>query len=155
MKSLVVYYSRTGTNKKAASSIARLLKADTEELVDFKKRGGILGYLISGFDAVRKKQTQINPVKKDSSKYGLVILGTPIWAGDMAPAIRTYLTQNNGKIKKIAFFCTKGGGSINKALADTELISGKKILAVLDLTEREVTKGDYTGKVKEFTSKLK
>jgi flavodoxin len=43
MKTLVVYYSRTGTTRKVAEAIAGILRCDIEEVVDTKKRSGILG----------------------------------------------------------------------------------------------------------------
>jgi flavodoxin len=41
-KILVVYYSRTGMTKKLANSIANLLFADIEEIVDTKNRSGLM-----------------------------------------------------------------------------------------------------------------
>jgi flavodoxin len=40
MKSLVVYYTRTGKTKSAAEAIATQLGADIEEIVDLKKTAG-------------------------------------------------------------------------------------------------------------------
>jgi len=61
-KSLVVFYSRTGTTKRVAESISNLLKCDVEEVIDRKDRKGPLGCLKSGSDAMSKKLT----VKKDA-----------------------------------------------------------------------------------------
>ncbi len=61
-KSLVVFYSRTGTTKRVAESISNLLKCDVEEIVDRKNRKGPLGYLKSESDAMSKKLTVIKDV---------------------------------------------------------------------------------------------
>lgn len=59
VKSLVVYYSRTGNTRFVAEMIAEKLKADIEELIDKKGRGGSIGFLIAGKDAALKKETQM------------------------------------------------------------------------------------------------
>ncbi len=88
MKTLVVYYSRTGTTKKAAEIAAKELNADMEEIVDEIKRKGILGYIKSGSHALRKKLTKIEKLEKDAKDYDLIIIGSPVWANNMPPAIR-------------------------------------------------------------------
>ena len=40
MKILVAYYSRTGTTRKVAETIAGILKCDIEEVLDKKSRFG-------------------------------------------------------------------------------------------------------------------
>ena len=63
MKTLVVYYTRTGNSKFAAETIAAELGADTEEVIDMKKRQGTLGWLSAGKDAGSAKETQIAQTK--------------------------------------------------------------------------------------------
>ncbi|MEM3692877.1 MAG: hypothetical protein QXI39_02505 [Candidatus Bathyarchaeia archaeon] len=41
MKTLVVYYSRTGNTRKVAESIAQILGSDIEEVLDERKRTGV------------------------------------------------------------------------------------------------------------------
>ncbi len=79
MKSLVVYYSRTGKTKTAGEAIAKELGADREEIIDMKKRTGLkpIRWLIAGMDARRKKLTNIRTQKKPES-YDMIIIGTPI-----------------------------------------------------------------------------
>lgn len=109
MKSLVVYYTRTGNARFVAETIAAEIGADVEEVVDLKKRSGILGYLSGGKAAMQGKETEIAPTKKSPADYDLIIVGTPIWAGRLAPAITTYLKKNDLSGKKVAVFFSQGG----------------------------------------------
>ncbi len=109
MKSLVVYYTRNGNTRFVAETIAAEIGADVEEVVDLKKRSGILGYLSGGRDARQGKETEIAPTKKSPADYDLIIFGSPIWAGRPAPAITTYLKKNDLSGKKVAVFFSQGG----------------------------------------------
>jgi flavodoxin len=109
LKSLVVYYSRTGNARFVAETIAAEIGADIEEIIDLKKRGGAFGFLIGGFDAWRGKLTEIAPANKSPAGYDLVVIGTPVWGGRPTPAIRTYLKQNDLSGKKVAVFFARGG----------------------------------------------
>jgi flavodoxin len=107
LKSLIVYYSRTGNTRFVAETIAAEIGADVEEVVDLKKRSGPLGFLIGGKDARQGKETKISPTTKIPNDYELVIFGTPVWAGKPAPAINTYLKKNNLSGTKVAAYFTK------------------------------------------------
>lgn len=109
MKSLVVYYTRTGNARFVAETIAAEIGADVEEVIDLKKRTGALAYLSGGSDARRGKETELSPTKKVPAEYDLIVVGTPIWAGRPAPAITTYLKKNDLSGKKVAVFFTQGG----------------------------------------------
>lgn len=141
---LVVYYSRTGNTKKVAEKMAEVLKCDLDEIQDQKNRSGIFGWLRGGVDAFNRRLTQIRH-EKDPKKYDLVIIGTPVWAGTMTPAVRTYLEQN--EFKKVAFFCTYGGQE-GKTFQDMEKII-KKPIATLGLHRKDLGKG-----IAEFCKKL-
>ncbi len=108
MKSLVVYYSRTGNARFVAETIAAEIGADIEEVIDLKKRSGTLGSLSGGFAARRGKETEIAPTTKSPARYDLIIVGTPVWAGRPSPAITTYLKKNNLSGKKVAVFFARG-----------------------------------------------
>lgn len=149
-KILVTYYSRTGYTKKVAEQIAKNLKADIDEIIDEKDRKRkIIGWLISGKDAVQKNLTKIK-FSKDPKKYDIVIIGTPNWASTMTPAIRTYLTQN--KLNNVAFFCTYGGNS-GHIFQDLEELSSKPT-TVLGLKDKEIESEESKNKITEFCQKL-
>lgn len=156
MKTLVVFYSRTGNTKKVAEEIAKILNADIEEIIDKKDRKGIVGWLKSGRDATFKKSAEIEFVKNPID-YDLVIIGTPIWAFTMTPAIRTYLSEN--KFKKVAFFSTSGGSEGEKIFNEMEKISREPVATLSLLTknwpaELNLEKEENSEKIKEFCKKL-
>jgi flavodoxin len=155
VKTLVVYYTRTGNTKKVSEEIAKNLKADSEEIIDLKSRKGALGWLGAGKDAYKQLLTKIDKTKKDSSKYDLVVIGTPIWASKMVPAIRTYITKEREKFKQVAFFCTAGGESGDKTFKGMQELCKKKPKASLHLYTKEVVSGTYLEKVKSFSDNLK
>ena len=154
MKALVVYYSRTGNTKKAGEAIAQVLKADSEEIIDRKARKGLRSYLSSAREARKKELAEIAPLQKDPAKYDMIIIGTPNWSSNMSCATRTYVSHNKDKFKKVAFFCTAGGGSNGHIFADLEELCGKSPKATLELATKEVSSGEHNQKVQEFAKKL-
>jgi len=154
MKTLIVFYSRTGITKRVAEKMAEKLGADLEELKDLQNRSGVMGYIKSGRDAMSKKFSDIAPLEKNPADYDLIILGTPTWANNMACALRNYLTQTKGGIKNLACFATQGGSAANKAVINMAELSGLKSIADLVLTSKEVVKDNYEVKLKEFIKKL-
>jgi len=154
MKSLVVFYSRTGITKKLAQEISKNLKCNIEEIFDTKNRQGIFGYLKSGRDAMSKRFTRLKPITKNPSKYDLIILGTPVWVGTLSTPIRTYIHENRDNFKKIAFFCTLGGSGAEKTFRDMENICNKKPIATLLIRAKEIKNNTYSEKLKEFMNKL-
>jgi len=126
MRKLVAYYSRTGNTKFAAEKIAEELNADLCEVIDNKNRKGKLIYLTAGYAALREKLTKIE-VTKSIQDYDFIIVGSPVWAGKIAPAIRTFLAKNDFSDKNVAFFVTLGGDKPEKALKNMKKAIAPKI----------------------------
>ena len=156
-KILVVYFSRSGNTKKVAIDIASALNADIEQLIDKKDRRGIVGYLKSGRDASTEKLADLEPTKNDPSKYDLVVLGTPIWAWTMTPAIRTYILENKSSFKDIACFTTAGGTKAEKIVEKMEVLATKKAIAFTGFVGSDYSnknKTQYDSKLNSFIDKL-
>ena len=135
MKNIVVYYSKTGNTKYVAEKIAENIDAELSEITDKKNRKGKLNFVKSGYESIREKLTEIE-VSKKIDDYDFVIVGSPVWAGKIAPAVRTFLAKNDFTDKKIAFFVTVGGKKPEKALtAMKEIISPKNPVDELAITE--------------------
>lgn len=155
MKTLIVFYSRTGMTKKVGLKLASALGADIEELIDTDSRSGAWGYIKSGREAMQKKLTTLAPTKLNVAEYDLVIVGTPTWAYTMSCPVRTYLSNNKDLIKKIAFFATHGSNGGVKAIQQMTLLLDLKAEAELVLTSKEVALENYQDKLKLFIEKIK
>ena len=123
MKTLVVYFSLTGATEFVAKIISEQLTADLCEVVDKKHTKGKLIYLKGGSASIREKLTKIE-VPKSIENYDLIIVGSPIWAGKITPAIRTFLSLNDFSEKKGAFFITLGGKKPEKSLLNMRKTTG-------------------------------
>jgi len=154
MKTLVVYYSRTGTTKRIGEEIAERLGADSDEIVDQKSRKGRIGWLKAGRDAIGQKTTQIN-VKKIPDDYDLIIIGTPIWGGKMTPAIRTYLQNYDLANRNIAFFTTQGGDEPVEAIIEMKkMVDESKVVGVLSIRRNDVEANRYGTYLEAFAERL-
>jgi len=154
MKILITYYSRTGTTKKVAEKLAEILKCDVEEIIDTQNRKGVLGYLKSGRQAMKKDITVIEKIKKNPKDYDMIIIGTPIWVHTMSTPVRTFIAQNKENMKKVAFFCTMGGSGWEKTFKRMEYLCGKKPAGILYLKTKEVMKEEHLEKVKKFAEEI-
>lgn len=112
LKKLVVYYSLDGNTRFAAQTLSEATGADLLELVPVKKmtRGG-LKFLWGGKQVIMKEKPKLLPLEKNPEDYDVIILGTPVWAGSYAPAIRTFLAENEIKNKKVALYACYGGSA--------------------------------------------
>lgn len=155
MQALVVYYSRGGNTRKVAEELSKELKCDIEEIQDTVNRSGPIGWLNSGRQASTKALTKLQPIKNDPAKYDLVIIGTPVWAAHVSTPVRTYITDNKDKLKKVAFLVTEGSRGDDTTVKDMEEISGKKAAGTLVVKVAEIKKGEYADKVKKFADSIK
>jgi len=152
MKCLLVFYSRSGNTKKIAELISTEMNCDYEEIIDTKKRKGvIIGFLKSGFAATREKLTIIKKIQKDPELYDTVILGTPIWNKRMTPAIRTYITENKERFKSVGFFCTMGGRGGPETFESMTKLCEKTPVSTLAIIRKDIKKELHLDEIKNFS----
>jgi flavodoxin len=144
MRLLILYYTRTGHNEKLCQELQQALGCPMEKIIEPVDRSGLWKFILSGWEAVRKKTTAIAPIENDLAFYDVVILGTPFWAGNLPPATRTFLRQYKDKIKRMSAISVSGMGDKNKnALASLEAELGKNVDPYLFLSEKEFIQGTY------------
>lgn len=156
MKTLVVFYSRSGNTRRIAEMIARHLDADIQELVDKKGRAGMLGLLRAGRDAVKKKTTDLEALTYRPGDYQLIVVGTPVWASNPAPAVRSFLQSHDLSGKKVALFCTmnaRGGEQACVILKD--LIRGGEVVGHLAVAMKKQSQDQVEEKVIQWAAQLK
>ena len=153
-KTLVVFYSRTGTTRRIAEALTRALGCDQDEIVEATSRLGLSGYWRSVSEARRRLPAATAAAKRDPSDYDLVIIGTPVWAWSLSSPVRAYLTLNAPRLREVAFFATMGGTGAKTAFAQMQALAGKPPRATLALTARETKPGRYEAKLDAFVKAL-
>ena len=111
MKSIVLYYSFEGNTKLIANTVTDTIGADILRLQLAKelKTKSFIKYLWGGKEVFVKKTPALLPYHFNVNAYDLIFIGTPVWAWNFAPALRTFLTETIIKNKKLALFCCHGG----------------------------------------------
>jgi flavodoxin len=151
---LVVAYSRTGTTRRVAEAVAAQCDADLEWIRDRDNREGLRGYLRSAAQSLAHRCPWIQPPRCPPGDYALVIIGTPVWAGNIASPVRSYLTRHGRRCRRVAFFCTHGGTGAGKVLQDLHKLCGKRPLATLALPRQQVAHDHWSGPVAQFTRRF-
>ncbi len=155
MKTLIVYYSRTGLTKKIAENMKnKILESEIEEVESVKNRSGILGYLLSGKEAVKGTLADIKETKFDLNNYDLTILGTPVWGGNISSPIRAYIEKNKDELKNIAIFFTQGSSGAERAKQKLEKFLNKNIENYVIFTSKEIVQNKFDEKLNIFVNNL-
>jgi len=155
MKSLVVYYSRSGNTRFVAEKISQKIGGDIEEIIDKKRRKGPLGFVIGGFDATRGRKTDIAEMKKSPRDYDLIVLGTPMWNKRTTPAVRTYLEDYKFSEKRVALFCTNNGSQSERVFKTLkEILNGCIFVGELAISNGQKDREDTEKKISEWSKSL-
>ena len=94
MKTIVVYYSKKGSNKYLAEKISKSLSCEIEEI---RPRLNIfLLFLMNSHLGIR-------PLKHNIKEYDRVILCGPIWMGKIIPPLRSFINTYFHQINTLIF----------------------------------------------------
>ncbi|MEG1257299.1 flavodoxin [Clostridium sp.] len=122
--SLVIYYSLDGNSKLIGEEIKNTLNCDILELKPIKNLKPnsfkLSKYFWGGKQVLMNETPKLNPYTIDLSKYDILFIGSPIWAGTYAPALKTFFSENEIAGKNIGLFCCHGGGSSKKIFENFE-----------------------------------
>ena len=114
-KTLVLYYSQSGTTKTVAEELQKQLGADIEGIEAVEPYAGDFQATIqrSGRERESGQTPSLKPLKSKIEKYDIIFLGYPIWFGTYAMPIATLVKENDFAGKTIVPFCTFGSGGLN------------------------------------------
>ena len=159
MKTAIVYYSMHGNVRYVAEKVAKELGADLIELKPVKAYPdkGAMQFIWGGSAVTFKKKPDLEPYTFNASEYDLVIIGTPVWASNFTPPLRTFFEDNDLTGKKIAVIATSAGGDSSKCLqAVKEATKADALAATLSLTDpKDRPSDDVEKKIGEFIEACK
>ena len=120
MNTLIAYFSYTGHTKGIAQQLQGLTGGTLFEIkpatpysedYDITERQG-------------RKETRdgyrppLAEMPADLISYDTILLGTPNWFNTVAPPVVSFLADSDISGKRIALFCTNGGGGLGHTLTD-------------------------------------
>ena len=138
-KTLVAYFSASGTTAKVAEALAKAANADIYEIKP------AVSYTRADLDWMNKKsrssvemsdkssRPELADKSADIANYDTILLGFPIWWYVAPTIINTFLESYDFSGKKIVLFATSGGSGFGKtveglkgsASADAQIIEGR------------------------------
>lgn len=130
-KTLIAYFSWGGNTKFIAEKIHEVTGGDMfqiETVAPYPTDYHETAYVV----AKKQHEENVKPKLKDNgnvSSYDVIFVGTPAWWYEMAPAVKTFLTENNFEGKTIIPFITHGGGGEYSIAKDIgTLAKGSRVL---------------------------
>lgn len=146
MKVSIIYFSLSGRTKTLSQYLAEYLRAEGFSVaVNPLKTPECGSFLKNCIDALMKKKVKLEYIP-DIKTSTLVFLGSPVWAFDITPAMRSFLESTDLTNKKVFLFITYGSGKgKERAMANfTQLVRSKggDIIGKADIKGRSV-KDDF------------
>lgn len=149
-KTLVVYFSVTGTTEGAAKKVALATNGKLYKIQPEKKYSSTdLNWRVKSSRCQREQNDpQSRPAilksKEKINSYDTIYLGYPIWCNMAPKIINSFIESANLKGKTVIPFCTSGGSSIDnsvKILKKTyPYIKWQKGMRLNGATQNEINK---------------
>ncbi|MDK2975309.1 MAG: hypothetical protein PWP08_1680 [Methanofollis sp.] len=145
MKSCIVYYSATGNTKLVAEAAASATGADLVEVKDLADYSKAMMYVRGAPRARRGEKAEIEPASIDVGDYGLVAVGTPVWAFRPTPAANAIVAAlKNCEGKQAIAFATSSGmpGDTLEVLSANLKERGMAVAGTFHLSDKAIKKGE-------------
>ncbi len=166
MKTLVVCYSNSGTTMSVAECIAQDLRADLDAIEEVKARPPLIfagrkskatvgAFMRAALAAVFGRCSKIAETRIDPSGYDLVVVGTPVWAGSLAPAVRSYLKRHRHALQRVAFFCSAGDPSKMRVFNQMRGLSGQVPVATIAVRSEDARTEACPKAIGEFVAQIR
>ena len=158
MRDLIVYYSLEGNTEYVVDRIKEKTGADALRLIPKKaySNKGFSKFIWGGKSAVMAEKPVLEPYEFKADEYERVIIGFPVWAGNVAPPLRTFVSENTLRGKHVSAFACESGSGAEKAFAKLVSASGieklENELILIDPKTKPSEEND--SKINEFCDKL-
>lgn len=131
-KTLVVYFSCTGTTELVAEYITEILGADSYQIVpEDPYTEADLAYYTNGRADQEQNDPNVRPAisggVENMNEYDTIILGYPIWHGQAPRIISTFLESYDFSGKMIVPFCTSHSSGIGSSASNLHSLCAESV----------------------------
>jgi len=155
MKILVAYFTRTGNTREIVDELQAGVAADVEEITEEGSRRGPFGWLKSGRQGASKADVDIQPIESDPSRYELVVLASPVWAGNISAPMRAFIKRYRESLPYTAVFLTHDSPDVTQAFADVDELLGRVPVARGDASREAIQGGGHRESVQGFIEEIR
>ena len=145
-KTLIIYYSASGTTEKVAKELQRKTKGDIYFIktnMPYSTDQEVLGKEMT-LERENGNIRELSGELPDLSGYDLILIGGPVWSGEPSNPIQKYLSITDFAGKKVAGFWTAYGepgdyeNSFKKLVKNAELHEGLSLINADVSNEKEL-----------------
>lgn len=135
-KVLITYYSwSNGNTERIAEQLQKEIGGDLAKIDTVVPYTGSYDEVVSqGQDEVRRGyEPEIKPLSVNVADYDVIVIGTPTWWYTMAPAVKTFLHEQDFIGKTVIPFMTNGGwpGHVIKDMKNA--CTGAKVVCDMEI----------------------
>lgn len=125
MKTLLVYYSKSGNTRKAAEKVQAAIACDIDEIQ-------------------YNEQAHTAAGKLEPAGYDRVILMCPIWGFQLPEPMKAYLNQQKAGIKRYRLAVTCGGLGLRGCVSNCKKILGREPEKAVKIRAKSIAEGSYS-----------
>lgn len=111
LRSAAIYYSLDGNTRRLAQLIAQKAAAELIEVLPADKQpsGRSIKHVWSSTTVTLPEEPTLAPIETDLTAFDLLYIGTPVWAGGIAPVMRSFLQGREFFRRNFALFASFSG----------------------------------------------
>lgn len=119
-KTLIVFFSWGGNTRAVANNIHDIIGGDIHEVETVVPYPDTYEEVIKVAPGELESdyRPELNTKIENIDQYDTILVGTPIWGGRLAPAMKSFLASYDLSGKTIAPFCTHGGSGTARSVDD-------------------------------------
>jgi len=136
MKNAIVYYSFTNNNANLAVYLSRRLNCERFRIETIKRRTGFSIFL----DIIFRRKPAVRRVHVCLADYDHVIFIAPIWAGQIAAPLVSFMMKEKEMINQYSFIslCSGAKGQKDKIERELVFVMGKNPQAHVQLSVNDL-----------------
>jgi flavodoxin len=142
MPTCIIFHSYSGITRGIAEKIEESCGGRLIEVLPRKPYNKLTVYLAGGRRAMKGEMDPIDPERIDVSACNLLVIGTPVWAGNPTPVINAAVAGlGNCEVKKAVIFATCGvqAGKTLEVMTRALEAKGVAVTAAMVFTRKEIS----------------
>ncbi len=150
IRACVIFYSYSGVTRRVAEGIRSASGCDIIEVKTRTPYSAFTAYTTGVLRSRKGTPDPIEPASIDVSGYDLLIIGTPVWAWNPAPAMNAAvqaLTGCEGKMAVVFSTCSTQPGEALPILSRALEARGVRVMASISLDQDDTKNPDAGGEL--------